>query len=65
MDRLRSIFSGIATEMREHVTWPPRQELQNSTVLVLVASLIFALVIGVVDFGFKNLMEAIYTSFTA
>ncbi len=60
MNRLRNIYRGSVEEVREHVTWPSYTELQNSTVLVLVASLIFALVIGVMDFGFKTLMETIY-----
>jgi preprotein translocase subunit SecE len=60
MNRLRSIFQGSITEVREHVTWPSFADLQNSTVLVLVASLIFALVIGAMDFSFRTLMEAIY-----
>jgi preprotein translocase subunit SecE len=60
MNRLRNIFGGSVEEVRQHVTWPTYVDLQNSTVLVLVASLIFALVIGVMDFGFKTLMETIY-----
>ncbi|MFN4000500.1 preprotein translocase subunit SecE [Algoriphagus sp.] len=39
-------------EMKNKVTWPSYSFLQNSAVLVLVASLIFALVIGVIDLGF-------------
>lgn len=60
MNRFRNIFRGSVEEVRDHVTWPSFAELQNSTVLVLVASLIFALVIGFMDFGFKYVMEAIY-----
>jgi preprotein translocase subunit SecE len=60
MNRLRNIFRGSVEEVRDHVTWPAYADLQNSTVLVLVASLIFALVIGVMDFGFKTLMETLY-----
>jgi preprotein translocase subunit SecE len=61
MNRLRNIFGGSVEEVRDHVTWPSFAELQSSTVLVLVASLIFAVVIGLMDFGFKTLMEVVYT----
>jgi preprotein translocase subunit SecE len=50
-------------EMRSKVSWPKYSELQSSSVLVLVASLIFALLIGVIDFVFKNGVEAIYNNF--
>ena len=34
--------------------------VQNSTVVVMVASLIFAIVILAMDISFENIMEAIY-----
>lgn len=46
--------------MVHKVTWPKYADLQNSAILVLVASLIFALLIGVIDYGVENLMEFIY-----
>ena len=49
-------------EMVHRVTWPSYSELQNSSVLVLVASLIFALGIWLVDVGFKNVLTLIYKS---
>ncbi|MEO1654592.1 MAG: preprotein translocase subunit SecE [Bacteroidota bacterium] len=51
-------------ELRYNVTWPKYAELQNSSVLVLVASIIFALVIGLIDFGFDNIMRLFYDSVT-
>ncbi|PZX60296.1 preprotein translocase subunit SecE [Algoriphagus ratkowskyi] len=50
-------------EMVNKVTWPKYSFLQNSAVLVLVASLIFALFIGVVDLGFENIMKWFYDLF--
>jgi preprotein translocase subunit SecE len=38
--------------MVHRVTWPTWKELQNSTILVVVASIIFALLIGLMDFVF-------------
>ena len=49
-------------EMRHKVSWPKYSELQSSSVLVLVGSLVFALMIGVMDFAFKNVMEWFYQS---
>jgi preprotein translocase subunit SecE len=50
-------------EMKNKVTWPAYSSLQNSAVLVLVASLIFALVIGAIDISFENLMTWFYDLF--
>ena len=47
-------------ELVHKVTWPTFAQLQNSTVVVLVASLIFAIVILAMDISFENIMEAIY-----
>jgi len=44
------------------VTWPSINSLQNSSVLVLIASLIFAIFIGLIDLGFENLMSFFYKS---
>ena len=50
-------------EMNEKVTWPAYSSLQRSSILVLVASLIFALLIGVIDLGFENAMKWFYNAF--
>ncbi len=49
--------------MRYKVTWPPYSKLQNSSILVLVGALIFALLIGVIDLAFDNAMEWFYNAF--
>ena len=41
-----------ADELLRKVTWPTWNELQNSTIVVLVASVIFALVVFVMDYAF-------------
>ena len=50
-------------EMKNKVTWPKYSSLQNSAMLVLVASLIFSLVIGVIDLSFENVMTWFYDLF--
>ena len=47
-------------ELVHKVTWPTFAQLQNSTVVVMVASLNFAIVILAMDISFENIMEAIY-----
>jgi preprotein translocase subunit SecE len=50
-------------EVTENVTWPKFTELQSSSILVLVASLIFALLVGIVDLAFKSGLDLFYSSF--
>ena len=47
-------------ELVYKTTWPSRQELMNSAVVVLTASLCIALVIFAMDFVFQTGMEGIY-----
>lgn len=63
MTKLKAFMMESYDEMRLKVSWPKYAELQSSSMLVLVASLIFALVIGVIDLAFDNAMNWFYRSF--
>ena len=60
MEKLKSYILDSIDEIRNKVYWPKFSELQGSAVLVLVASLIFAIVIGLVDLAFQTGLEAFY-----
>ena len=47
-------------ELVQKVSWPSFPQLQNSTVVVMVASVIFAIVVLLMDISFENIMAAIY-----
>ena len=47
-------------ELVEKVTWPTLSQLQSSTIVVMVASVIFALVVLAMDVSFENIMAWIY-----
>jgi len=48
-------------ELTKKVTWPTWEKLQSSALLVLVATIILAVVIFVIDFAFQKGMEGIYS----
>jgi preprotein translocase subunit SecE len=50
-------------ELVHKVTWPSWKELQGSAILVMISSLMIALVVAFMDFGFKNIMSAVYNLF--
>lgn len=47
-------------ELVDKVTWPTVPQLRNSAIVVMVASLLFAVVIVAMDQSFENIMKAIY-----
>ena len=50
-------------ELVHKVNWPTRKELSKSAVLVLIASIILALVVWLMDFSFEKIMTLIYSIF--
>lgn len=63
MEKLITYFSESWDEIKNKVTWSKFSELQSSAILVLVASTIFALLIGAIDWVFKTGLQAFYTGF--
>ena len=47
-------------ELVEKVSWPSFSSLQSSTIVVMVASVIFALIVLAMDISFESIMEVIY-----
>ena len=45
------------SELRDHVTWTPLAELQSKTLVVLVFSVIFALIIWLADTVLGEIFE--------
>lgn len=47
-------------ELWHKVSWPTFSELQNSAIVVSIASLIIALVVLLMDVSFSNLLKLFY-----
>ena len=54
--RVREFVREVVAEFHK-VTWPSRQELVNSTAVVVVLTVVVALFLGVVDVGLTRLVE--------
>ena len=50
-------------ELKDKVTWPKWVQLQSSTILVAISSVIIALIISVMDLGFDTILGEFYTIF--
>lgn len=63
MDKMTGYIKESYNELVNKVTWPTWAELQSSTILVLVASVIIALVIWVMDVISSTILKGIYNFF--
>ena len=61
MRRFINYLKESFAEMTKKVAWPTWDKLQNSAILVMVASVIFALVIFAMDKVIEVAMKFIYT----
>ncbi|TJZ61304.1 MULTISPECIES: preprotein translocase subunit SecE [Sphingobacterium] len=60
MAKVLDFFKDSYVEITEKVTWPTWSQLQNHAVVVLVASVLIALIIFVMDKASSNVLEVLY-----
>lgn len=65
--QMNNFFNNRLTDIKESynelvnkVSWPTKSELANSTIVVMVASIIAALVIWVIDLCINEVMKLVY-----
>jgi preprotein translocase subunit SecE len=63
MNKVTNYFSESWKEMLEKVTWPTWSELQQSTVIVLGATLAITAIVWIMDFASQFLLKGIYSLF--
>ncbi len=63
MNRIRTYLDEVRDELVNKVTWPSWLELQESAIIVMIATVIFAVVVFAMDLAFQNGMEFIYKAF--
>jgi len=57
MNKIINYIKESYSELVHKVSWPTQQELTSSTVVVMTASLLMAIVLFVIDFSFKYVAE--------
>jgi preprotein translocase subunit SecE len=63
MNKVSAYFKDSYRELLEKVTWPTWMQLQQSTIIVLVATVIITVLVGVMDFSSNQLLKLIYSLF--
>ncbi|HAK12709.1 MAG TPA: preprotein translocase subunit SecE, partial [Chitinophagaceae bacterium] len=56
-------FKESYRELLEKVSWPTWAQLQQSTVIVLVATVIITAMVWLMDFGSNQLLKLVYSLF--
>ncbi len=60
--RLREYFADVRVEMKR-VTWPSKQEVYGTTVMVLLTTLLFGLYFGICDQVFSHIVSKVLQLF--
>ena len=63
MQKIGNYLAESLEEIKNKVSWSSYSELQGSAILLLVASTLFALVIGTIDWMFKTGLRWFYDAF--
>jgi preprotein translocase subunit SecE len=63
MNKITNYFKESYHELMEKVTWPSWTQLQQSTVIVLVATVIITAMVWVMDFSSNQLLKLVYSLF--
>jgi preprotein translocase subunit SecE len=61
MNKIQTYFRDSYRELMEKVTWPTWQQLQQSTMIVLVATLVITAIVWVLDLGSSSVLKFIYS----
>ncbi|MGI2298511.1 preprotein translocase subunit SecE [Candidatus Cardinium hertigii] len=63
MSKAKLFIYNLVQEVRYKITWPSYHGLQSSSLLVLLVSYMFALLIGLMDWSLKKAFVWFYNAF--
>jgi preprotein translocase subunit SecE len=64
IERWRLFLSEVRNELKR-VTWPSQKEVYATTVVVILTSVFFGVYLFVLDYGFNQIVTAIFRRFGA
>jgi preprotein translocase subunit SecE len=63
MNKISTYFRESYKELVEKVTWPTWAQLQQSTMIVLAATLLITALVAAMDFAAGNILKQVYKFF--
>jgi preprotein translocase subunit SecE len=64
MNKISIFFRESYRELLEKVSWPTWNELQQSTVIVLVATLLITVIVWIMDLISSSVLHLVYSFFS-
>ena len=64
MNKISTYFRESYHELLEKVSWPTWSELQQSTVIVLVATLLITVIVWIMDVISSSILHLVYSFFS-
>jgi preprotein translocase subunit SecE len=64
MNKISTYFRESYRELLEKVSWPTWSELQQSTVIVLVATLLITVIVWIMDLISSSILHLVYSFFS-
>ncbi len=58
MQKIKNFLNEVQGELKK-VSWPPKQELKESTLMVIISGVLLAFYVGVVDFVLKIVLALV------
>ena len=62
MNKISNYFRDSYKELTEKVSWPNWSQLQQSTMIVLAATLVITAIVSLFDFGAGGVLKFIYNA---
>jgi preprotein translocase subunit SecE len=63
MNKFSNYFRESYKELMEKVTWPTWNQLQQSTMIVIVATLVITGLVSIMDLGITTALKFVYNIF--
>lgn len=63
MSKIQAYFRDSYQELLEKVSWPNWQQLQQSTMIVLVSTLVITGIVWLMDFASNSVLKLVYSLF--
>jgi len=63
MKKLELYLKDSFNELVEKVTWPTWEQLQQSTMIVLVSTLLITAIVGLMDLSSNSILKFVYSLF--
>ncbi|MBP5365072.1 MAG: preprotein translocase subunit SecE [Bacteroidales bacterium] len=60
MKKIVDYFKDVYNELVNKTSWPTWRDLSNSAIVVMIASVIIACMVFVMDFTFEHVLKLVY-----